>query len=82
MIDLQARHKDHQVENGEQHALAFVFFAALAIAIEDADKGDGDCAADEEVVHQVGEAECGHICIGLRTGSEDPCDIFATRQTY
>ena len=42
----RSEHKDHQVEDGEEHALAFVFFAALAVAIEDGDKGDGDSAAD------------------------------------
>ncbi len=74
------QHENHQVEDGEQYPLALVFFAAFTIAIEDCNKCDGDGATNEEIVHQIGEAECGHVGVGLLARAENPGDVFATRQ--
>ena len=57
--DAGAEHDEHGGEDDGERAIAAFFVAGLAVAVEDGDEGDGGCAADEEVVEEVGEGECG-----------------------
>ena len=52
--DADSEHNQHGGEDDGERAVAALFVAGFAIAVEDGDDGDGGRAADEEVGDEVG----------------------------
>ncbi len=77
----RGEHQRHKVEHGKEQPLSFGLFVPLPIAVQDSDKGDGDSSANQEVVHQVGQAKSGNVSIGLRARAKEPCDEFAADES-
>ena len=70
-----AEDDDHGGENYGEGAVAAVFVAGFAIAVEDGNEGDGGGAADEEVVEEVGEGEGGAVGVLRGAGSKEGVDV-------
>ncbi len=71
----------HHGDDGGERVFAFVFAALLAVAGEDADEGDGDDAAGEEVAHHVRQLEGGAIGVDLAGGAEEAGDVGFAHET-
>ena len=76
-----AEHDQHGGEDDRERAVAAVFAATLAIAVEDSDERDGGCTADEEVGEQVGKLEGGLVGVLLGTGAPELVDDLDADQT-
>ena len=67
---------EHGGEDDGECAVAALFVAGFAVAVEDGDEGDGGCSADEEVGEEVGEFEGGAVGVLGDAGAEEEVDVF------
>ena len=72
--DAAAEHDQHGGEDDGERAVAALFVAGLAIAVEDGDERDGGRTADEEVGEQVGKLEGGLVGVLLGPGAPELVD--------
>lgn len=77
----RAEDDDHGVEDDGDGAVATLFVACCAIAVEDGDERDGRDSADEEVGEHVGQLEGSVVGVGLRACAEDVIDVFGSDET-